>query len=80
MLTNRRSSLTSCTSPFDGCPFQGVADGHCRAAFSGLPVDPKRRRSCCRSEDYDDCPLFLARALRSSRPQGRREPWPLHQK
>jgi hypothetical protein len=67
--------------PFtDVCPFHNDADGHCRAAFSGLVVDRHFRNLRCSTEDYDGCPLFLARALRSSRPLSRREPWPLQQK
>ena len=64
----------------DVCPFHNDADGHCRAAFSGLVVDRHFRNLRCSTEDYDVCPLFLARALRSSRPLSRREPWPLQQK
>ncbi len=67
-------------SNVDVCPFHSDADGHCRAAFSGQPIDRHFRNLRCTTEDYDGCPLFLARALRSSRPQSRREPWPLHQK
>jgi hypothetical protein len=64
----------------DVCPFHNDADGHCRAAFSGLTVDRQFRNLRCSTEDYDGCPLFLARALRSSRPQSCREPWPIWQK
>lgn len=82
MLTN----CSTCHKPIgkspniDVCPFHNDADGHCRAAFSGLPVGRHSRNLRCTTEDYDGCPLFLARALRSSRPQSRREPWPLGQK
>ena len=80
MSTGRRARETEGTAPADTCPFHSAADSRCRAAFSSFAPGSRFRSPRCSSEDYDDCPLFLARALRSSRPQGRREPWPLHQK
>lgn len=62
------------------CPFHNETNGQCRAAFSDRPIDSKIRNLRCSTEDYDGCPLFLARALRSSTPQARCETWSLHQK
>jgi len=48
------------------CPYR---DGsiRCRAAASGLIPDRRRIRLNCSSDNYDCCPLYLARLLRSSR-------------
>jgi hypothetical protein len=50
------------------CPYfeAGCA---CRASFSRLMVDKNRVARYCCSEDYDLCPLFLSKLLRSSRPR-----------
>jgi hypothetical protein len=80
------TAITTCRGPggrqpmADVCPFHNDADGHCRAAFSGLPVDRHSRNLRCSTEDYDGCPLFLARALRGSRPKARLEPWTFQDK
>ncbi len=50
------------------CPYHG-ADAHCHAAASGISPDRRRIRDYCSSEDYDLCPLFLSKLLRSSRPR-----------
>ena len=50
------------------CPYHGV-DARCRAAVSGLSPDRRRARNYCTSEDYDLCPLYLSKLLRSSRPR-----------
>jgi len=64
----------------DHCPFHDTGDGICRASLTGLTVDARRRRAFCTDDDHDRCELFLARALRSSRPQSRTEPWRLDAK
>lgn len=52
-----------------GCPFFDAGRGDCRAATRMIPGDPHRRR-CCLTDDHDDCPFYLCRALRSSHPSG----------
>ena len=80
------TAITTCRGPggrqpmADSCPFHNDADGHCRAAFSGLSVDRNFRNLRCSTEDHDGCGVFLAKILRSSRPKARLEPWPIHQK
>jgi len=48
------------------CPYHGI-DARCRAAASGLAPDRRRVRNYCTCEDYDLCPLYLSKLLRSSR-------------
>ena len=50
------------------CPFH-EGGAVCRAAFSALPVDGCRTRRFCSGQDYDLCPLFLAKVLRGSSPR-----------
>jgi len=45
------------------CPYLDVSDG-CNAAFSGLVPSHRMRRKHCANEDYDNCPIFLAKVLR----------------
>jgi len=53
-----------------GCPFFQRSTQSCLAARNTLPLEPLFRSSHCFSDDYDNCPLFLCQALRSSSPQG----------
>lgn len=50
------------------CPYHD-GGSKCLAALSGLPPDRLRVRNYCSCEDYDLCPLYLARLLRSTRPR-----------
>lgn len=44
------------------CPFDGVRT--CLASLSAMPLDSTKRAHCCRTEHFDECPLFLAKVLR----------------
>lgn len=48
------------------CPFFDPAHAACRAALLSFMPDGRHLYSYCCSDDYDDCALFLAKALRSS--------------
>jgi hypothetical protein len=48
------------------CPYSGASD-ICGASLSSLSPSLSVRTSYCSSEDYDSCPIFLARALRRNR-------------
>ncbi len=50
----------------DGCPFFEASRCLCRAALLTMTPDTVHRTRYCGSDDHDDCPLFLAKALRSS--------------
>jgi hypothetical protein len=46
------------------CPFTDVETNICLASLSAMVVGPHNRRQYCLSENYDDCPLFLAKMMR----------------
>ncbi len=48
------------------CPFFAAASTHCRASLAGRPFERSRLARRCQSDDHDNCPLFMARLLRSS--------------
>jgi hypothetical protein len=45
------------------CPYSGISDV-CNASLSLLSPSAEVRTAFCNSDDYDDCPLFLAKVLR----------------
>lgn len=63
MLPVPQSSAPDPTSP---CPFLQSTPARCRAAAAGRVFDRSRRARRCQSDDHDNCPLFMARLLRSS--------------
>jgi hypothetical protein len=52
------------------CPFYDSAWGLCRASTACLAPGPGQRLKYCASDDYDNCPFYLCKALRSSAPKG----------
>jgi hypothetical protein len=48
------------------CPFRNPDGQRCLASSSGLVPDQRRKLKYCLSEDFDNCPFFLFRCLRSS--------------
>ncbi len=46
-----------------GCPYLGES-AICRASFSSLVPTVDSRKAFCLNEDYDNCPIFLAKILR----------------
>jgi hypothetical protein len=44
------------------CPFDGVTS--CLASLSSMQLDSTKRTLCCRTEKFEDCPIFLAKVLR----------------
>lgn len=46
------------------CPYCNNESGICAASLSQLVIDTKRRSGYCNNENYDNCPIFLARTLR----------------
>jgi hypothetical protein len=51
---------------FSPCPFLGRAPLRCRAAIAKEPTGRGRGLNRCQSDDHDNCPLFMAKLLRSS--------------
>jgi hypothetical protein len=44
------------------CPYNG--NTVCTASVSSMPLDTLRRAHCCTTDNYDNCPIFLAKILR----------------
>jgi len=45
------------------CPYFDSSEG-CNASLSSLLPSLKMRATLCNNEDYDNCPIFLAKILR----------------
>ncbi len=46
------------------CPFGSAESGVCSASLSSMVIGTSRRLTYCGGDDYDNCPIFLARMLR----------------
>jgi hypothetical protein len=46
------------------CPFLTMESNFCSASIMAATMNNERRASYCSTEDYDRCPLFLAKVLR----------------
>lgn len=46
------------------CPFRPSTSFFCSASVMPLVIDSRKRLLCCNTEDFDRCPIFLARVLR----------------
>jgi len=49
------------------CPFRNVNPATCRVSFSRRSLNQRHCSRYCLSDEHDNCPLYLAAALRSSR-------------
>ncbi len=45
------------------CPFGNAESEVCSASLSSMVIGPLRRQRYCRGDEYDSCPIFLARML-----------------
>lgn len=58
------------------CPEYDGNKQVCLAATTLMVPDRRQQMQYCATDDYDNCPVYLCKALRSSRGQGLdREPW-----
>jgi hypothetical protein len=46
------------------CPYSTAQSIFCAASIMTVAVDDRRKAAYCCTEDYDRCPLFLAKVLR----------------
>jgi hypothetical protein len=46
------------------CPYNDT--NVCTASISSMVINSQKWMDCCGTEDYDDCPIFLAKILRMS--------------
>ena len=49
---------------FDACPFGETETNICLASLSSMVIGPSNRQEYCSNDNYDNCPIFLARSLR----------------
>jgi hypothetical protein len=54
----------SITSSEYYCPFGDAESSVCSASLSSMVIGISRRQTYCGGDDYDNCPIFLARMLR----------------
>ena len=45
------------------CPYNGI--NICMASITSLPLDKQKKADCCSTENYDDCPIYLSKLLRT---------------
>ncbi len=53
------------------CPFFVSNSQDCKVSCSGAGTTATQQLCYCETEDYENCPLFLSRLLRNSRPKFR---------
>ncbi|MEK6677979.1 MAG: hypothetical protein AABY39_01050 [Nitrospirota bacterium] len=46
------------------CPYCGIESSICTASISLFRANKNSRTNYCHNEDYDNCPIFLAKILR----------------
>jgi hypothetical protein len=46
------------------CPYLTATSNFCSASIMVATINSERKASYCNTEDYDRCPLFLAKVLR----------------
>lgn len=46
------------------CPYLAAESNFCSASIMVAIINNERKASYCSTEDYDRCPLFLAKVLR----------------
>jgi hypothetical protein len=52
------------------CPEYDCKKQVCLASISLMIPSRTQQMNYCATDDYDNCPIYLCKALRSSRPQG----------
>ncbi len=61
-LTQRNSAHGSGTI----CPYQPSKSFFCSASVMTVAIDNRKRAAYCDTDDFDRCPLFLAKVLRGA--------------
>ncbi|MDA8241744.1 MAG: hypothetical protein M0Z67_15435 [Nitrospiraceae bacterium] len=59
----QRSTYRDMPDDFN-CPFSDREKNICAASLSSMIVGPHNRKEYCFSENYDNCPMFLAKIMR----------------
>jgi hypothetical protein len=61
------AQLTYSVSPHGSeslCPFRPSTSIFCSTSIMTVAIDSRKRSTYCNTEDFDRCPIFLARVLR----------------
>jgi hypothetical protein len=64
MLSPLHFRATCTTDNEYDCPFGNAESSICSASLSSMVIGTSRRQAYCSGDDYDSCPIFLARMLR----------------
>jgi hypothetical protein len=52
------------TATVDFCPFEETKTNICMASLSAMVIGPSNKQEYCSNDNYDNCPIFLAKSLR----------------
>lgn len=52
------------SAALDVCPYSETESNICMASLSSMIIGPDNRMNYCATDNYDNCPVFLARILR----------------
>jgi hypothetical protein len=63
LITNQEQKKLKFAVYDKACPYNGI--NVCMASFSSMAIAAKKD-SCCSTDNYDDCPIFLSKVLRKS--------------
>jgi len=62
VLRNRRD--IGPVSQQSGCPYDCLVTDICAASLSSMTISAGSRQIYCSNDNYDNCPIFLAKSLR----------------
>lgn len=61
-----RKGLTSAGLHGLMCPYRTAKSIFCSASIMTVAIDDRRKDTYCGTDDYDRCPMFLAKVLRGN--------------
>ncbi|MEW6587277.1 MAG: hypothetical protein AB1442_16920 [Nitrospirota bacterium] len=61
-MLNVKTDSSRVANPESDCPYKGNAV--CTASLSSMAIDAYQTERWCGTDDYDACPIFLAKVLR----------------
>jgi hypothetical protein len=61
-MTKVKTDAVRCLPPDTRCPFNG--NTQCTASLSMMEIDTYQKERWCCTDDFDACPIFLAKMLR----------------
>jgi hypothetical protein len=64
MTVTTRNAFSGSPRPGSACPYHQAQSFFCAASVMSVAIDNRKKSTCCNTEDFDRCPLFLAKILR----------------